>query len=415
MGAPFDDATTTPHAAQPARRYLRRVSAWDPLLAKLAEAPRENGSAALHEAARFLVETLERAGLDVARVGFDAQPFALRLAGVLALVGGLLYWRLLRAGRALPAFAVAVAIPLLLLAQLEWQLPVFGWIGAERQDHVLVRLPARAAEQRLILAAHYDTKTDLLDHVERAPVDLLALPVIPLMLAGALAAAWAARRPQRPRGISLFVAFAAWSAALYGVATFVALSAGAFVPARSPGALDDGGACAVLVRVAEELAQRPALARTQVEVLWLSAEEVGVQGSWAYAAQRFAAPPDLPTFVINLEGIGASKQLAVLGSERFTLRSFPPDARVVALLDAGHRTSFGAPLEVLSIGGATDARAFLAHGIPAATLVSREPGRLVPRGLHSALDARSRLDESALDASVAYLLAVIAHADANGI
>jgi len=391
------------------------MSAWEPLLAKLAETPRENGTEALHATARFLFETLERAGLDVALVRYDAQPWTLRLAGVLALVGGLLYWRLLRAGRARGALGVAVAVPLLLLAQLEWQLPVFGWIGAESQDHVLARRPARKAEQRLILAAHYDTKTDALDHVARAPVDTLALPVIPLMLAGALAAAWAARRAQRPRWIALLVGLAAWSAAGYGIATFVALSSGAFVHARSPGALDDGGACAVLVRVAEELARRPALARTEVEVLLLSAEEVGVQGSWAYAEQRFGSPPELPTYVVNLEGIGASSELAILGSERFTLRSFEPDARVVALLDACHRASFGTPLEVTAFGGATDARSFLAHGIPAATLVSREPGRQVPRGLHSVRDSRSRLDEAALDASVTYLLAVIASADANGI
>ena len=31
---------------------------WDLLLAKLAETPRENGTAALHETARFLFETL---------------------------------------------------------------------------------------------------------------------------------------------------------------------------------------------------------------------------------------------------------------------------------------------------------------------------------------------------------------------
>ena len=391
------------------------MTAWEPLLAKLAETPRENGTAALHATARFLFETLERAGLDVALVRFDAQPFALRLAGVLALVGGLLYWRLLRVGRAHAALGVAVAVPLLLLAQLEWQLPVFGWIGAESQDHVLARKPALKAEQRLILAAHYDTKTDALDHVERAPVDYLALPVIPLMLAGALAAIGAARRPQRPRWISRLVSAAAWSAAVYGIASFAALSAGAFIRARSPGALDDGAACAVLVRVAEELASRPALARTQVEVLLLSAEEVGVQGSWAYAEQRFGSPPEIPTYVVNLEGIGASSELAVLGSERFTLRSFEPNARLVALLDASYRASFGKPLEVTAFGGATDARSFLAHGIPAATLVSHEPGRRLPRGLHSVRDARSRLDQAALDASVTYLLAVVASADANGI
>ena len=210
---------------------------------------------------------------------------------------------------------------------------------------MLARRAALAPEQRLILTAHYDTKTDALDHVERAPVDLLALPVIPLMLVGALAAMRAARAPGRSRWLARLGAFAAWSAAVYGVATFIALSAGAFLPARSPGALDDGGSCAVLVRVAEALAARPPPARTDVEVLLLSAEEVGVQGSWAYAAQRFAAPPDLPTFVVNLEGIGASADFAVLGRERFTLRSFAPDARLVALLDERHRVLFGKPLE----------------------------------------------------------------------
>jgi acetylornithine deacetylase/succinyl-diaminopimelate desuccinylase-like protein len=386
---------------------------WDLLLAKLAETPRENGTAALHETARFLFDRLSSTGLEVSLVAFTAQPWALRLAGVIALAGGLLYWRLMRAGRAGAALAVAAAIPLLLLAQLEWQIPVFGWIGAEAQDHVLARRAAVSPEQRLILAAHYDTKTDALDHVERAPVDLLAAPVIPLMLLGALAALRAGRAPGRSRWLARFGGFAAWSAAAYGLATFVALSAGAFLPARSPGALDDGGACAVLVRVAEELAARPPPDRTDVELLLLSAEEVGVQGSWAYAAERFSAPPDLPTFVVNLEGIGASARLEVLARERFTLRSFEPDARLVDLLGVRYRLLFGEPLERTGFGGATDARSFLAHGIPAATLVSREPGGGLMRGLHSARDTRARLDPAALESSVAFLLDLVSAADAR--
>ena len=391
------------------------MTAWDVLLAKLAETPRENGSAALFDTARFLEETLAGTGLEVARFEFDAHPFVLRIAGVLALAAALLYWRWLRSGRAGAALAVALAAPLLLLAQLEWQLPVFGWIGAAPQAHVLARAPAQAPTQRLILAAHYDTKTDALDHVARAPVDLLSLPVIPLMLAGALAALWAKRRPRPPRAVAWLIALAAWSAAAFGVATFVALTAGAFIRERSPGALDDGGSCAVLVRVAEALAERGPLARTQVELLWLSAEEVGVQGSWVYASERFAAPPDLPSYVINLEGIGASAGFAVIGRERFMLRSFAPGAQVVALLDGVERARSGDPIQVTRFGGSTDARSFLAHSIPAATLVSHEPGQLVPRGLHSSRDVRARLDEAALDAAVAFLLDAIERADAHGI
>ena len=387
---------------------------WDELLVRLADVPRENGSAALHQTAVFLHDLLERSGVEVVLVPFTAHPFALRLAGVIALAGGLLYLRLMRARRHGLALLAALALPTLLLAELDFQRTVFGWIGARTQHHVVARLPAEHAEQRLLFTAHYDTKTDVLDHVERAPLDLLAAPVTLLMIAGALAGWRASRRGRAAKALRRLGTTAAWSAAGYGVLAFVALSAGVFVPQRSPGALDDGASCAVLVRLAERLAAQPALVRTEVEVVLLSAEEVGVQGSWEYAKERFARPPALPTFVVNLEGIGASTRHGVLPSERFTLRSYAPDAGIVARLDAVHLARFGVPLERGPVGGATDARSFLAHGIPAATLFSREPGSRFPRGLHSARDDRSRLDEAALDASLGYLLAVVRAFETRG-
>ena len=385
---------------------------WDELLVRLAELPRENGSAGLHRTASFLHDVLERTGLETTLVPFTATPYALRLAGVIALGGGLLYFRLMRAGRYKAALATALVLPALLLAQLEYQLPVFGWIGAETQHHVVARLPARNSTQRLLLTAHYDTKTDLLDHEQRAPIEALMAPMLLLTLLGALAALFAS--PAR-RGVRALGRVAAWSAALYGALGFLALSAGVFVPGRSPGALDDGASCALLVRLASQLAEGPALERTEVEVILFSAEEVGVQGSWLYAAERFAQPPELETFVVNLEGLGASADHGLLPAERFSLRSLPPDARLVALLDAVHREHFGKPLVTLPAGGATDARSFLAHGVPAATLVTNEPGQLFPRGLHSARDDRSRLDEAALEASLSYLLEVVRRADARGL
>jgi acetylornithine deacetylase/succinyl-diaminopimelate desuccinylase-like protein len=380
---------------------------WDELLARLAELPRENGSAALHRTAAFLHDVFERAGIEVTLVPFAATPYALRLAGVITLGGGLLYWRLMRAGRHGAALATALALPALLLAQLEYQLPVFGWIGGDTQHHVVARLPARSPTQSLLLTAHYDTKTDLLDHAQRAPIERLAAPVLLLMWVGALAA--------RSRRLRVLGSVAAWSAPLYGALAFLVLSAGVFVPQRSPGALDDGASCALLVRLAAQLAEGPELERTQIEVVLFSAEEVGVQGSWVFAAERFGQPPELPSFVLNLEGLGASADHAVLPAERFRLRSLAPDARLVALLDEVHRERFGKPLAVLRGGGATDARSFLAHGVPAATLVASEPGQIFPRGLHSARDDRSRLDEAALEASLSYLLDVVSRADARGL
>lgn len=375
---------------------------WDELLRRLAEAPRENGSAGLAHAAEFLRDALERSGVAAELVAFTAHPYALRLAGVLILAGGLLYFRLMRSRRHGAALAVALLWPAALLAQLDYQVPVFAWIGAVPQHHVRARLEVDDPERRLILAAHYDTKTDLLDHVERAPVDLLAVVVPPLMLLGALGGWLAEARPPRRRWPAWLARGAAWTALLYGAAAFVALSAGAFAPRRSPGALDDGASCALLVRLAGALAATPPGGRTEIEILLLSAEEVGTQGSWEYAAGRFGS--GVPTFVVNLEGLGASARHAVLSRERFTLRSYLPDPGLFAWLDAVHREHFGAPLERTPFGGATDARSFLSHGVPAITLVSRDPESWVARGLHSSDDSRSRVDEEALDASLAFLL-----------
>ena len=388
------------------------MSAWSELLPRLTEQPRENGSAALHETAAWLVETLQRLGLDVSTVAYTAHPYRLRLAGVLALVGGALYAWSLRSRRPLLALFVAVAMPALLLLELDRYVPIVSWIGATPQHHVVARLPAQQASQRLILSAHYDTKTDLLDHVERAPIELLGLPVTALMIA---AAAWAARRRYRHGPLPRVARIAVWTAPLYGLGLFASLSAGMLVRARSPGALDDGAACAVLIRLAERLHAAGPLPRTEVEIALLSGEEIGVQGSWEYARQRFSAPPDLPTSVINLEFIGAAPDLAVFGSEKFSLRSFPPDPTLVAILDAVYRQQRQKPLYVTWYGAATDARSFLAHGIPAATLSSDLPGHALGRGMHAATDSPDRVDPAALDATLSYLDAAVRAADQRGL
>ncbi len=390
------------------------LTEWNDLLRVLAEQPRENGTPALRAAAEFLVERLHSAGLDAHLVSFTAQPYRLRLAGVIAFAGALLYTWCLRIRHPGLALLVAIATPVVLLADLDYHVPLFGWIGSGAAAHVELRLPAAQPMRRLLLTAHYDTKTDWLDHVERAPIELLGLPVTLLMIAGALLA-WRAQRriglhAPRPRTARV----AGIVAVLYGAGMLASLSAGALVSNRSPGALDNGAACAVLVRLAERLAANP-LAHTDVDLVWLAAEEAGVQGSHAYAAARFATPPDLPTSVINLEFIGASPNFAVFGRETFSLRSYPPDPALVRTLDQIHQQQRGTPLHITWYGAATDARSFLAHGIPAATLSSDLPEHALPRHLHSAADNTSRLTSTALDAALDYLTATARHIDTAGL
>jgi hypothetical protein len=385
------------------------MTSWNDLLRVLGDAPRENGTPALAVAADFLVRTLEGAGLTPRLVAFTAHPQRLRMAGVIAFLGALLYAWLIRVRRPRAALVAALAFPALLLLELDFYVPAFGaWLGAAEQHHVEVRIPAaEQAQRRLLFTAHYDTKTDLLDHVERAPIEILGLPVVLLMIVGA-AAQWR-RGATRARMATV----AAVASLLYGIGMLASLTAGVFVRERSNGALDDGGACAVLVRLAERLHERPPR-HTDVEVVLLSAEEIGVQGSWLYAKERFRQAPDVETAVVNLEGIGSASDFAVFGREQFSLRRFVPAPGLVAVLDRVHRELRDKPLYVTRYGAGTDARSFLAHGIPAATLTSDLPGHALPRHLHSAADDRSRVGEADLDAALEFLGRVVAEVDERG-
>ena len=145
------------------------MSEWEGLLQRLAEVPRENGTAALDQTATFLVDTLLRAGVDAELLAFDAHPYGLRLAGVFALAGCLLFARFMWAGHPARALAVAVLLPALLLVELEFDVPIFGWIGAREEHHVRAAFPVEEPRLRLLLSAHYDTKTDLLDTCNAPP------------------------------------------------------------------------------------------------------------------------------------------------------------------------------------------------------------------------------------------------------
>jgi len=388
---------------------------WNELLGFLAEVPRENGTEAVHRAADFLAQAMATTGAEVIPVPFTAYPYALRIIGVVFVVGAAAYFWLMRAGRGRAVLSLSLLLPVLLTLDSDGYLPVFSFLGGEQaQRHVVGRVPVERPEQRLIFTAHYDTKTDLLDHVERAPVELVTPLLTLLMIAGGVAAI-PAPRSKRGRGLKRFGTIVSYAAVVHGLAFFLVLTAGAVVPGKSPGALDNGGSCAVLVRLAGRLARAPGLQRTEVELITFSAEEVGVQGSRAYARARFARPPEIPTYVINLEGMGAAGDLAVLGSERTLLNSYEPDPRIVSLLAAVYREQRGAELEKTWYGGATDGRSFLDVGVPAATLLGREPDEIFLRDLHSAADSRKRVSPAALEAAVELLHGVASRADREGI
>jgi hypothetical protein len=383
---------------------------WTNLLDRLASFPRENGSVALRDTAEYLTRVLRSAGLDVEQVPFTAHPYETRLLGVFILLACLAFFFLLRRKRFFFASLLAGFIPVVAILQVEFNVPLVGRVGAEREYNVVARIPGEHSKQRLILAAHFDTKTDLFDHLVRTPIQVLGLPLCGLML---LAVATGAIR-RAGLGLARFRSGVAWAAALYGPLFFLAYSAGAFLPARSSGALDDGAACAVLVEVASELAKGTPLQQTEIRVVLFSGEELGAEGSAQYVALRSADLHSLPTYVLNLDPVGASRRLAVVGTEGRLVRSYRPDARIRSALARAMQEISGKNLELTARGGLTDAVSFESKGIPSATLISEVPPFVLPRGMHTSNDTRSRIDLASLDLTVRVLLKLVGQVDARG-
>lgn len=386
------------------------MSDWDGLLDRLAEVPRENGTPELRETGAWLGDRLREAGWNVELVPYRAYPHEMQMLGLAVLALGLLYLLLMRRRRYVAALATALATPVLTLAVVEERLPALGGIGATTQENVVATLPAERPEQRLILSAHYDTKTELLDHVARTPLQLLAVPMFGLLVAAPLRGIFRRFRNEPP---GRWERVGGTAAAIYGAAIGLTYAAGAIVPARSPGALDDGAACAVLVRAAERIAA-DAPARTEVQVVLFSGEELGAHGAWTWVGSRFADGADLPTAAVNLELIGGSRRFLTGGETSLTRHHRPPEP----LLDAIDRAlvaAGGEPLHRTRGAGLTDAVAFLAHGIPAATVVGREGRLLIPRGMHSARDDRDRIDPGAMDLTLRFVRELVAQVDRDGL
>jgi Zn-dependent M28 family amino/carboxypeptidase len=179
----------------------------------------------------------------------------------------------------------------------------------------------------------------------------------------------------------------------------------------SPGAIDNGGSVAALLRLSEQLGTRPPQTSTTVKVVFLAAEEERTRGSRAYAR---TFEPHAPVAVFNLESIGASDQLAYIPEDGFALRRYRSPEPIVAFASETAREIWGEtlPPRTLPAGTLTDGRSFLARGIPALTLRAFT-GESFPRRLHSEHDSRDRLVVPAIDRSTELLRALVSRADAN--
>lgn len=383
-------------------------------LMRVLSRPRPSGSRAERETLAALCAWLERRGIAYERHTFRLYPYFFEATGAWLIAS-----RTLLAWAALRGWGWR-ALPVALLGQLGGAADIFGlplvtWPGATDGASLLIPFGPRGAERELLICAHYDSKTELLDHRRRALLLRGLRPGIALTLVTALLAALEGRlrsRGSRGAGVARALAVAA-SLPVLLLAWALGLNLALGRLARpSTGAVDNGAACAVLLALAERLAAGAVpTGRTCVTLAILGGEEVNMQGSRALVRhwRKLKAGRSRMT-AVNLELMGQRGGYVLWERDGNALRTMPADGALSALVaDAVRAVTGKAPEREPLIN--SDAYSFLAAGIPAAVLGTRDP-RYGTGGLHRPTDSPARVDPARLAEGVAVLAEIIRRVDA---
>ena len=344
------------------------------ILQTIAQRPRPAGGSEEAAARDFAAAALRRSGFTVGEEPFAYSALVGRWGTP---IGGAASMGVL-AGAARLGAAGRPGAALTLLAAV---LVVGGAVGGWAARHGVLRAPGLRRTgvnlvatrgdgvPRVWLMAHLDSKS------QPVPIGLRAGGVMGTIVAWAGALTLAVG--QAIAGWTGAPGLWAWVAALGVVAGAPVLAS--VVTARSPGALDNAsGVATVLLAAAAVPAERGPLG-----VLLTSAEELGLAGGRAWAAQwRASGRP--PGVALNVDGVDDAGALTVMTGAR------PPGAVTAALRAGAQATGVALTIRRLVPGILVDAVALADAGWAAVTL-SRGTWRTLAR-IHTAHDRADRLD-----------------------
>jgi hypothetical protein len=368
--------------------------------------PRPNGSAAVQQTLQALQDWLEQHQIPYRLHEFRLYPNFWMGIGIWIIITRTLLALSILLRWGWPSALIALLGLLGGLPDVTLGIPTVTWPGAMRGQNLGIEFSPAQPRQEIILSAHYDTKTELLDHRQRMFfVRMLPIGIAMTALLGILgpldrilwlnASPWAAVTYAIALFLSFFLLILAWGLGLN--LTLGGLRAR--LGGASQGAVDNGAACAILLGLAERLQSGGIrLQHTRITLMLFSGEEINMQGSLAYVRQR---EWPLPARALNLEVMAQDGEYVLWEQDGISLKLWPCSTEInQRLADAIQTVTGAAPRFAGPVN--SDGGSFLRSAIPATTLGTYDK-TLVDRGFHGPADNLERVVLSRLPEAVEIL------------
>ena len=365
--------------------------------------PRPNGSAALQRTCRALQDWLTQRGIPFRIHTFRLYPFFFEAIGVWIIVSRTLLAAAIWLRWGWLALLIAILGVIGGTLDVALNLPIVTWPGARRGENILIEFdPPAGASQEIVFSAHYDSKTELLDHFQRMFFILrLRFGIVLTVLLGVLGLAEGLLRTQSPTyanlvfGSGLVLTFPMLFLA-FGLG--LNLSTGRLLQ-PSQGAVDNGAACAILLGLADRLANlKSPISNTKVTIALFTGEEVQMQGSRAFVRDR---DWPLPAIALNLEVMAQDGGYLYWEQDGTAFGLTPTTPEVSAAIAEAVKQVIGQPARPAGPVN-SDGFSFISAGIPTGVLGTFD-SRLREAGFHRPTDNLGRVVMSRLPEGVEIL------------
>ena len=354
--------------------------------------PRPNHSDTLAKVAQYIQDTLAQYGIPFEVQHVTLYPYNMLIAGLSCLILALLFAWFIKKQKPLLALVFLVAIPFILICEFELVKPVVSWVVPKESSNIIVSFNNPTATHTLVLVAHYDSKTDIFDHIQRARIYQF---IVPSILVGLLIVFWLALSKKiKSLAKPLFKHAATALVILFVIEWFmVAVAMGGFIVLKqqSSGAIDNASSVVALMGLAHEIKRGAVHNNTlNVEIVFTTGEEINLQGAKYYVKDLLTRKKKQELSLINLELVGEPGNMVYWQKAGVMLKFYGADSNLIQRLATAYIAV--AKKKIGTLPKLTDdSIMFMREGIPGITVGFANKEHDVS-GLHSPKDNLQRVD-----------------------